>query len=326
MSKIENKFFAKMEKKMLKRTLSLVITVLLFLAFLSFVGFVIVPQLSKNVIMLTSQVQNLVNSASGILNDLPSAIKNFTGMDLDIDLAKFFNSFYRTLANVLNSVVSSAGGYIGSIFSGLYSFFMALILAIYILLSKESIAYQLKRFADTYLSKKIIKRLNRYGRVLNKSFEVFVIGQIMEGMILGVLCYLLMLIFGFQYPLVIGFMVGITNIIPIIGPYIGAIPSFFLLLAINPTEALFFIPFILILQQIEGNIIYPRVVGDAMGISGFWIMIVVIICNGFFGVPGILIGIPLFASIYVLIKENIEVRGKIENIEAKGKKENANVK
>ncbi len=307
----EKKLFYKVKKATIKRLLSVILTILAVLAFLAFTVGIVVPSLTQNVIALSSQLQDIINSAIKFFDDLPNYVENVTGFEFEYDT--IVETFFESFSSYLNSFVTDLGSLFSSAVSGVYTMFMALAISIYMLFGKEDIKEALSRVCDTYLPKNFMSTTRRYLKELDKSFEVFIKGQIFEGFILGVLSYILMTIFKFEYALLISFLIGVTNIIPIIGPYIGAIPSFLLLLALDPVKAALFLPYIIALQQVEGNIIYPRVVGDAMGISGFWIMVVVVIGNGLFGVAGILIGIPLFAAFYTILKEDIEKRSKTEN-------------
>lgn len=313
MKSIEHNIFSNVKNKTLKRLLSLVTTILILLALINLVIWIILPRLAGNVTLLSEQIQTLIKSVSDYINSFIARMKIFEtfGEELEVLVANFYNSFSNTLSNF----IKGAGSYVTSLISGIYSGVMAIALAIYMLIGKEKITRHIKIFSEAYISKKITVPIRRYLKVLDKSFEVFIRGQIVEGIILGVISYILMLIFKFEFPLVISFIIGVTNVIPILGPYIGGIPSFLLLLAVNPFHALLFIPYIIALQQLEGNVIYPRVVGDAMGISGLYIMIVVIVGNGFFGIAGILLGIPLFSAVYTIIKENIVQKKKEANAE-----------
>jgi predicted PurR-regulated permease PerM len=149
---------------------------------------------------------------------------------------------------------------------------------------------------------------------MNKSFENFIRGQIVEAFIIGSICFVGMQIFGFQYALLISVIIGITNMIPMFGPYIGGIPSFLILVMVDPVKAIWFIVFLIVLQQVEGNIIYPRVVGTSMGLSGFWVLIAVIVGNNLFGILGIIIGIPIFSTIYTIVRELTTKRLKEKEI------------
>ncbi len=306
----ERKLFHKVKKQSTKRLLSVLLTIISVLAFLAFTVGIVVPSLTQNIIALSSQLQDIINSAIKFFDNLPNYVKDLTGFKIEYDT--IVETFFKSFTSYLNSFVSDVGSFFSSAVSGVYTMFMALAISIYMLFGKEDIKNALSQVCDTYLSKKFMCRTRRYLKELDKSFEVFIKGQIFEGFILGVLSYILMTIFRFDYALLISFLIGVTNVIPIIGPYIGAIPSFLLLLALNPMKAALFLPYIIALQQVEGNIIYPRVVGDAMGISGFWIMVVVVVGNGLFGVAGILIGIPLFAAFYTILKEDIKKRNKVD--------------
>ncbi len=308
MKLFERKLFYKVKKKSIKRLLSVLLTIFAVLAFLTFTIGIVVPSLTQNIIALSSQLQDIINSTIKFLDDLPNYVKDLTGFKIKYD--SIVETFFKSFSKYLNSFVSDVGSFFTSALSGVYTMFMALAISIYMLFGKEDIKSALSKVCDTYLPNKFMSTFRRYIKEIDKSFEVFIKGQIFEGFILGALSYILMTILRFDYALLISFLIGVTNIIPIIGPYIGAIPSFLLLLALNPMKAALFLPYIIALQQVEGNIIYPRVVGDAMGISGFWIMVVVVIGNGLFGVAGIFIGIPLFAAFYSILEEDIEKKNK----------------
>lgn len=157
-------------------------------------------------------------------------------------------------------------------------------------------------------------------RVLNKAIEIvnvsnnmcgrFLIGKLVDSIIIGILCFIGMSIFRFEYAPLISVIVGFTNIIPVFGPFIGAIPSAFLLLLIDPIQCLWFVVFIIVLQQLDGNVIGPKILGNQIGVSGFWIMFSVLVGGGLFGVSGMVLGVPVFAVIYDLLGKNVKTRLK----------------
>ena len=139
-------------------------------------------------------------------------------------------------------------------------------------------------------------------------FNSFIIGKTVDSLIVGVICYIVMLIFGWPYPVLISLIIGVTNMIPVFGPFIGAIPALFLLFIVDPSAALWFALFIIILQQIDGNIIGPLILQDSMGLPSLWIMFAIILGGGFFGLVGMFLGVPVFAVVYVIIKEIVNQR------------------
>ncbi len=302
MKSIENNLFRseKLSPK-LKRGLALSATVLVLVFFLTVFILFAVPQLADSILLLVDQSGDIAAS----INDFFYSI--FDRLNLGSDLLEraqeVWTGFLGGFANIMMRLMNSAREIVTGFLSGVFSTLLSIVLAIYMLLGKEQLAQVISDGWRAYSPPKVTEPVMAHLKVIDKSFEQFVRGQLMEALVLGIICYIGMLIFGFEYALLISFLVGITNIIPLLGPYIGAVPSFLLLLGVNPVHALWFLVYVIALQQIEANLIYPRVVGDAMGISGFWIMMAVIVGNNLFGVAGILIGIPLLSSFYSIIGE-----------------------
>ena len=210
------------------------------------------------------------------------------------------------LETIVTGVTSSILGVVGSLADVLIGIF----LAIYMLYSRDSFLAQIKKVLVAVLSPRTTNRVLGIGSRVHKVFSGFVIGSILDSLIIGVLCYIGMLILGLPYPALIATVVGVTNVIPFFGPFIGAIPSGILILLVNPLQALYFGIFILVLQQLDGNVIKPRILGDAIGISGFWILMSITVGSGLFGFPGMLLGVPVFAVIYALVNDYISYRLK----------------
>ena len=176
------------------------------------------------------------------------------------------------------------------------------------LLSKETFLAQLKKLVVALFNERHANRLLEFGRRTNKIFSGFVLGKIIDSAIIGIICYILMRILSLPYPMLISVIVGVTNIIPFFGPLIGAIPSAILILLINPLQCLIFIIMVVLLQQFDGNILGPRILGDSVGLSSFWILISITIFSGLFGVPGMIIGVPVFAVMYMLVSDFVKAR------------------
>ena len=190
------------------------------------------------------------------------------------------------------------------------------IFAVYMLLSKEKLLLTAKKVFYAHLNKDTADHIVSIFKHANKVFRSFVGGQITEAFILGILCYIGMLIFRMPYAPLISVIMGVSSLVPVIGPIVGTIPSAILILLESPIVALWFVIYIIVLQQVEGNVIYPRVVGSAIGISGFWVLLAVTVGGGLFGVLGILIGVPLMAVIYTLygefVNKKIAEKGEIK--------------
>ena len=172
------------------------------------------------------------------------------------------------------------------------------------LAGKEKLLRNLKRVLFAYQPEERAEKIVEIASLSNRIFTGFVTGQLLEAIILGVLCYIGMSIFGFSYPPLISTLVALTAIIPILGAYLGAGIGGFLLLLIDPMQCLWFLLFIVILQQIEGNVIYPRVVGTSIGLPGLWVLLAVVVCSDLFGVVGILLGVPAASVLYTLLRVN----------------------
>lgn len=218
-----------------------------------------------------------------------------------------------------NTVLSQVSKYTGDVMASLLSVFMnftsgiitvilSLIFSIYMLAGKEKLLRNLKRVLFAYQPEERAEKIIEIASLSNRIFTGFVTGQLLEAVILGVLCYIGMSIFGFSYPPLISTLIGVTAVVPILGAYLGAGIGGFLLLLIDPSQCLWFLLFIVILQQIEGNVIYPRVVGTSIGLPGFWVLLAIVVCGDLFGIVGILLGVPAASVIYTLLRVNTEHR------------------
>ena len=210
--------------------------------------------------------------------------------------------------SILLSGVSGAAGAVGSIFSGAVTVLFALIFAIYLLLGKDTLGRQCRRVITTYLPEKWERRVMYVLRLLDSSFRKYVVGQCTEAVILGGLCIGGMLLFRFPYATMVGTLVGVTALIPVAGAYIGAGVGAFMILSVSPIKAVWFLVFIVILQQLEGNIIYPRVVGSSIGLPGIFVLAAVTIGGAMFGVFGMLVGVPLTAAVYQALRDDLALR------------------
>lgn len=225
---------------------------------------------------------------------------------LAIDWPKIIQQFLGSLTDILNSTVELVGVLTGSI----VRLFMSLIFGIYLLSGKERLLDQAKRILKVFFKEKDYTRLFHVVTVAHHTFTSYIAGQCTEAVILGSLCTVGMLIFRFPYAPMVGALVGATALLPIIGAYIGAIVGAFMILTVSPGQVIPFICFLVILQQLEGNLIYPKVVGGSVGLPGMWILAAVTVGGGLWGIPGMLIGVPMTATVYKLFSEYIHIREK----------------
>jgi predicted PurR-regulated permease PerM len=197
---------------------------------------------------------------------------------------------------------------VSSVFSTVVTMFLAIVFAIYLLSGKEKLGAQFIRLSRSVLGEKLTDRALYILRVLDDSFHSFIVGQCTEALILGAMCFIGMMIFGFDYALTISILVGFTALIPIAGAYIAGAAGAFMLFANSPLEALGFVVFLMVLQQLEGNLIFPRVVGESIGLPGVWVLAAVTVGGGVMGIPGMLIGVPLASAIYRLVSRDARAR------------------
>ena len=218
------------------------------------------------------------------------------------------------MEQLIKTVIGGVGGAVDSIMTAVTSFasvvvnvVIGLIFSIYVLLDKEGLGRRCRTLISTYLSKAADK-IFYVVDVLDESFHSFIVGQCIEAVVLGSLCIVGMWLFRFPYAVMIGVFIGFTALIPIAGAYIGAAVGAIMILTVSPLQAVQFLIFIVILQQLEGNLIYPKVVGQSIGLPGIWVLTAITVGGGVLGVGGMLLAVPLFASAYRLIREDIARR------------------
>ncbi len=218
-------------------------------------------------------------------------LKGFNWTSILTGATEFTTSFLSSLVNATVNVAS-----------GIFTFILALIFSVYFLMGKENLVLSVKRIAYSFLPKKAVATVADIGVTAHNIFSSFVRGQLTECIILGCLCFIGMSLIGFDYALLISCIITITALIPILGAYIGCAIGAFLLLLVNPMDAVWFVIFLICLQQFEGNVIYPKVVGSTIGLPGVWVMTAVTVCSNLFGIMGIILGTPLAAVIYTVVR------------------------
>ena len=304
--KMLNRFLLIKRERFLSRGIAIATTfVLFFLIVILIISFVI-PQLINSVQVLignigvyTDNLQGLLNRGTNFLRIDKIDLSNISGLILG-----YVNKLGSGLAGMMSQIISITAG----IVSFIANFLISIIFSIYLLAGKERLLYQFKRVLYTYMPKKVYDKGSYIYYVVIDTFNRYVLGQLTEALILGVLCTLGLLLFRFDYPLLIGVIIGLSGLVPVIGSYIGGFIAFVLLLMVSPTKALWFLLFLVILQQFEGNIIYPRVVGKSLGLPGIWILLSVTIGGGLAGPIGILLGIPIATVLYILLKNDVKNR------------------
>lgn len=292
----------------IKRPMSLLLTFLLFLAIIAFVMLLVIPELAKTIMVLSVTIPDFLNNVEewgkSISDDIPGLtewIKSLQNIKIDWEKisATVWSFFQNGGGNMLLTTVNAAT----TIFSGIFNAVLGIVFACYVLIQKEMLARQIKRLFYAYLPEKVSDKILEVCRLTNLTFANFLSGQCMEAVILGTLCFIGMSIFRFPYALMISVLVGVLSIIPMFGAFIGVALGAFIILMVSPMQALWFIVFFIVLQQIEGNLIYPRVVGNSVGLPAVWVLFAVTVGANTMGLVGILMNIPICSVLYVLLGE-----------------------
>lgn len=306
-----------------RKPLSLVLAYVIVFGVVAFLVSTLIPELSSSVTTLIDNIPVYEKAIRTASDSVVVFVQNLTGYNL-YEMATYSDlislitgdDITKFIQNVVTNIVPSAFSTVVGIGTGLYNWVLGIIISIYLLAGKDRLIRQFKIVITAYTPEKFYKRFFKIADVFNNKCGKFIVGKIIDSSIIGIMCFIGLSIFRFHYPLLISVVIGVFNLIPFFGPVIGAIPTTFLLLIINPFEALGFLVFLIVLQQFDGNILGPKILGETVGISGFWIMVSVIVGGGLFGVPGMLLGVPIFAAIYTLVEEGAERRLKKKEISA----------
>lgn len=304
-SKITFKKGKKLNKNLV-RIVSLLLAIVVIGFIVTLIVNLILPEI-VNVIKLLIEnspkyMAEIKKFAVDVTENMPSIRESI--QNIDISNEKFQDQAKTILTNVLAFSVSFAGNFVGSIINAIVS----LVFSIYILTGKDKLKEQSKRFLQAYFNKEKAESIIELGRTARRIFKNFITGQCLEATILGALSIIGMFMFDIPYAVPIGVLIGVTALIPIVGAFIGIAIGAVLILSVEPLKVLTFIVFILILQQIEGNLIYPKVVGDSVGLPGIWVLVAVAVGGDLFGLIGMLLGLPVASVIYTLVKENMNKR------------------
>ena len=299
----------------MRRPVSLVCALVVTLGVIVILIAVILPQLTATVAEVAARLPEYISSAVNWLNDFLAgfgieieSLKNFT-----VDWEKVFSELTTYLkegsANVDgSSVVDTVTGVGTSVVSTVMNTFLGLVVAVYILAQKERIGRFTRRCIDAFLPQKAASGLARIASMASETFSNFVAGQLADSCILGILCYICMRIFRFPYPEVISVVIGVTSLVPMVGSFIGEVIGALLILIVSPLKALLFVVMVLAIQQVDGAFIYPRIVGRSVGLPGVAVFCAVIVGGNVAGVIGAMIGVPVCALIYALLREAVDAR------------------
>ena len=313
MSFYEKHYFPKIQNQAIKksrRVLCLFGAILTLVAVIALVIGLVLPEVVRCVRLLTAEIPMVIDELivwlenTGILTAVMSedSVDAITAIDWQEKMTELLS----VLAAGVGGVAQAAVGAVSATFSVLAKFIIGLIFAIYILVGKEKLGMQVNRVMDHYLKPAWNEKIRYVLGIFDHSFHKFIVGQCIEAVVLGVLCILGMSILRLPYAMMIGTLIGFTALIPVAGAYIGAGVGAFMILTVSPIQALVFLVFVVILQQLEGNLIYPKVVGSSIGLPGIWVLAAVTIGGGINGITGMLLGVPTAAAVYRLVKNDMK--------------------
>lgn len=304
----------KKDRDTLRRVLALICTYLVVLIFISGFIMIAVPQIASGFSDLQSKMSGYITTTQDWVKNTLGGLRSKHGQNLlfkfiDVDqlvgkINEFINNSYKLLSNVVPYVTD----FITSLINVVKNMFLGIVISLYFLFSRDKLCAQIKKTAYAIFKRETTDKMLYYTRYTSHKFESFISGKVVDSIIIGILTFIILSIFGIPYPALIATIVGVTNIIPFFGPIIGAIPSAFIVFVASPVKTIWFIIIILVIQQLDGNVIGPLILGDRIGLSALWIVISLLLMGGMLGITGMFIGVPLFAVIYGLFAAFVEKR------------------
>lgn len=290
------------------RGLSIFLSLIFGIGVIVIVLYMVIPQLYESISKIVASapayiekiyvfVDNWFSDNDELRKSVLDAIDKYTS-----DITSLLTDWSGQIGNVVKSI----GDGVLSVFIVTKNIFIGVIVAIYLLADRHQFKEAVKRFINLIFKNNVAVAVKNEIKFANDIILNFISGRILDSAIVGILCYILMVILQLPFPLLIAVLIGVTNIIPFFGPFIGAIPAGFLILIEDPIKCIVFVVMIIILQQVDGNIIGPKIVGGSIGLSSFWVLFAILLFSGIFGLTGMIIGVPLFAIIYDIIKKSVE--------------------
>lgn len=315
----ENNVFKFVERKKkrfkLKRVLSLILTYIILAFLITVFVWIIIPQVTVSYKNLEQNMKTYIKTAQEWIASLEASSENvhvvIEWLTDRIDFSKIAEQFKDIISNAFTVVSSAApqvAGWIKDFVGQIFDVVVGIIISIYLLLSKEKLLAQLKKLMYSLMSEEKIQNILEFFRFTDHTFGGYIVGVIIDSTMVGLVCYIAMTIIGIPYAALISVIIGVTNIIPFFGPFIGAVPSAVILFLASPKWCLWFVIMILVLQQIDGNIIAPRIIGETTGLSSLGVILSITLMGGLFGIVGMTLAVPAFALIYDTVKKTSERR------------------
>ena len=295
-----------------RRPLAIILTIITIIAIVVGLVLFIIPQLVESGSTLVKNIPDYVKTLEMFMAEHFSKTEVFD--ELWNQVLSMGENIIKVVGQVTGSLVSQVVDITVGVTSTIINFFMGILIAIYILLSKEKLGIQAKKILYAFFDRIKADKVMEVARISHDKFSKFITGQCIEAVILGGLCFIGMTIFSMPYALLVSTIIGVTALVPIFGALIGTIPAAFIIFMVEPMTAVWFVILIVVIQQIEGNLIYPMVVGNSIGLSAIWVLLAITVGGSTFGILGILIGIPLFGVLYTLLSTITNSKLKEKNI------------
>ncbi len=305
------RYFPKTNNNLLnksKRFICMLAAAVSFIVIVILIFAIVIPELISALSVLAKgipQVIDFITTNETVMEFIP---EETLAQIQAIDEQQLVDSLVSLFLSGAGEITQSLVSFLSSAVSTISTFVIALIFSIYLLIGKETLLRQIQRFMHVYLKPQLNNKINTVFTALNDSFHKFIVGQVVEAIIIGVLCMIGMFILRFPYATMIGMLIGFTALIPVAGAYIGAAVGAIMIMTVSPSSVISFLIYIVVLQQFEGNIIYPRVVGTSLGLPGIWVLAAVTVGGSVCGILGMFIAVPLTSAIYNLIKMDMKAK------------------
>lgn len=319
------KHSASMEKKVhrrkiIARAVSLVLTLVIFLAVLTGIVIAIVPNVAKSIVTLAdnmdgyiTKIEEWTNNAfqnnPDIMNMIFEGVTDFKGL-----LENLSEKLQPVTDNITGNIIGNVSGFVGGLLVGLKNFVLGFIIAIYLLFSKERLMAQMKKIVCAFFKPRRAESFLHGCSQSNDIFKKYIISNLVDSMIILLFMMIGMYAMRMPYQMLVSVVCAVTNLIPFFGPFIGAIPCGLLILIVDPTKAIWFAIFVLVLQQLDGNVIKPLLFGETLGLPAIWVLVSITVGGALFGIPGMLLGAPIFAVFYMMFAELVKNKLKKKNL------------
>lgn len=304
-------------KNALSTGLSVALTYVLLLAFVAIFLVAVIPEVTASVSSLVANIGHYIENIESALNNfiesnefLKENIEPFDFTEWELGITALISAVTETITTRLPEIFDITK----SIAGGLTNTILSIIISIYIMSGRNHLKWQAKKTIYAFFPLNIADKIREVAKLTARTLTGYISGRVIDSIIVGILCFTFMKIFGFEYATLISFIIGVTNIIPMLGPFIGAIPSAFLLLLVNPGQCFWFIIFVIVLQQVDSNLIDPRISGDATGLPALWVLVSITIGGALYGILGFILSVPLCAVLYTLTRKEVARRTKLKGL------------